>query len=83
MEDIFILEVEYKGAMHEFPAQLQMVGYIHRFVVTLPTMDVWFEQDEEGAYRAIIPYDTPLNERDLIDAALLQAIGLKIESILA
>lgn len=83
MEDIFILEVEYKGSLHEFPAQLQMVGYIHRFIVTLPTMDVWFELDDDGQYRAIIPYDVPHSEGDKIDVALLQAIGAKIESILA
>ena len=83
MEDIFILEVEYKGDLYEFPAQLQMVGYIHRFIVTLPAMDVWFELDEEGAYRAIIPYDIPQSDADKIDAGLLKAIGAKIEAILA
>ena len=83
MEDIFILEVEYKGARHEFAAQLLMVGYIHRFIVKLPTIDVWFELDEEGAYRAIIPYDVPQSEADKMDAGLLQAIGAKIEAILA
>jgi hypothetical protein len=83
MEDIFILEVEYKGVVHPLEAQLQMVGYIHRFVVSLPTTDVWFERDEEGDYRALLPPDTPEKEAQKIDSGLLQAISQKIAAILA
>jgi hypothetical protein len=82
MEEPFILEVDYKGATHEFPAQLQLLGYIQRFVVTLPENDVWFERDEEGAYRALLPPEV-LENGVRMDVELLKTIGAKIEAILA
>ena len=82
MEEPFILEVDYKGTTHAFPAQLQLLGYIQRFVVSLPENDVWFERDEEGVYRALLPPEV-LEKRDRMDVQLLQAIGAKIEAILA
>lgn len=82
MEEPFILEVDYKGTTLEVPAQLQLLGYLPRFVVSLPQSDVWFERDEEGAFRAILPPDAP-PESSKLDVALLQAIAAKIEAILA
>lgn len=82
MEEPFILELNYKGTALELPAQLQLLGYIQRFVVSLPENDVWFERDEEGAFRAMLPPDV-LEKRMHIDVQLIQAIAAKIEAILA
>lgn len=82
MEDPFILEVTYKQTQHAFTAQLQLTGYTHRFIVTLPQLEIWFERDEEGAYRAVVPPGTPVTEAEKLDVALLQAIALQIETIL-
>lgn len=83
MTDEFILEIEYKGQLKKLPAQLLLQGYTHRFKVRLDSLEVFFEPDEEGNYRAIsIPgQDEKLLEK--IDRSLLRAIQEKIQAILA
>lgn len=82
MEEPFVLEVDYKEIMHEYPAQLQMIGFTHRFIVTLPMLDLWFERDEEGSYRAIVPPGTDEKEVEMLDRNLIGAIAARIEAIL-
>jgi hypothetical protein len=83
MTDPFILTVDYKGQTQDFNAQLLLQGYSHKFQVTVGDMELFFEPDEEGHYRAILmPWQ---QEKDLkkIDKLLLSEIQQKIEEILA
>lgn len=83
MTDPFILTVDYKGQTRDFNAQLLLQGYSHKFQVMVDDMELFFEPDEEGHYRAILmPWQ---QEKDLkkIDKLLLSEIQQKIEEILA
>ncbi len=83
MEEPFILSVPYKGKEHDYEARLEVRGYTHRFVVQMEETEVWFERDEEGAYRALLPPDTPEKTASRLDRDLLAAIAEQIRVILA
>ncbi|HEY4061187.1 MAG TPA: hypothetical protein VGM30_04765 [Puia sp.] len=80
MDEPFLIAVDYKGKQLEFEARLQVLGYTHRFWVGVDAVEVVFERDEEGNYRAIIPPET---KGKIPDSGLLQAIAGAIEKILA
>ncbi len=80
MDEPFIITITYKGAEQGFTAILQVLGYTHRFHVSVEGIEVIFERDEEGQYRAVIP---PEKETKKIDTLLLQSIAKEIENILA
>lgn len=82
MSDSFILSIDYQGQTKNFAAELLVMGYTHKFRVTVTEgMDVYFERDEEGRYRAVIPPEEMVVGK-LPDIHLLQAIALQIEAIL-
>lgn len=83
MEEPFMLAVQHKGEEKEYEAQLQLMGYTHRFKVWVEGITIYYEQDEEGAYRAMLPPETDYNATALPDKDLLTAIAQKIEAILA
>lgn len=83
MDEPFLITIDYNGKVLDFTAQLQIYGYTHRFVVDVFGTDMHFERDEDGAYRAMIPYDASEKHLQKLDVHLLQAIATKIESILA
>lgn len=60
-------------------AQLIQQGYTHKFQVTVEDLEVYFEPDEEGSYRALVDADSLPKH---IEPALLQAIAEAIETIL-
>jgi hypothetical protein len=92
MDEPFVIAVEYKGVQREFEARLQVLGYTHRFVVGVEATkggvamegveatEVFFERDEEGSYRALLPPET---KGKVPDTGLLEAIAGAIEKILA
>ena len=80
MTEPFIITVTYKGEERNFEAQLQASGYTHRFLVVVEEMDVFFEWDEEGHYRAVIPPAHLTNAKKHIDPALLQTIAAAMEA---
>jgi hypothetical protein len=80
MEDIFLIPVHYNNTERQFEASLQVLGYTHRFHVAVDGVDVIFERDEEGSYRAIIPPETPGKPPS---TELLQRISEAIAQILA
>jgi hypothetical protein len=93
MEEPFVIEVNYKGVERAFEARLQVFGYSHRFHVDVEGVEVLFERDEEGSYRAMAP-QLPENAPEgmergtaglgrVPEAGLLQAIAEAIERILA
>jgi hypothetical protein len=54
MDDVLKIPVEYKGEELEFEARFIPYGYIHRIVVSVEGVKVYFEPDEERQYRAIL-----------------------------
>ncbi|MFL9483183.1 hypothetical protein ACI6Q2_10440 [Chitinophagaceae bacterium LWZ2-11] len=83
MNEPFVVTVHYKGIDRDYEARLQVIGYTHRFLVSIENFDVFFERDEEGSYRAMIPPEYAKQAMKFIEYDLLQAIALAIESILA
>lgn len=80
MDEPFLIAVEHKGTQREFEARLQVLGFTHRFLVDVDGTEVFFERDEEGSYRAIIPPET---KGKIPETGLLQSIAGAIEKILA
>ena len=81
MEEPFEIPVNYRGESLSFTTRLIRFGYIHRFQVDLNGYEVFFEQDDEGKYRAQV--DTAkLNDSVKIDVGLLKAVAEAIEDIL-
>ena len=83
MEDPFLLPVSYKGKEENYEAQLLLRGYTYQIRVTVAGTDIFYERDEEGAFRAMIPTDLVTKETKPPDPGLLQAIAQKIEAVLA
>jgi hypothetical protein len=79
MDEQFLIPVLYNGIERQFEASLRMRGYSHRFEVNVDGIIVYFERDEEGNYRAVIP---PEEKGKVPPIELLQAIGQAIEGIL-
>ncbi len=80
MEESFIVEVEIEGKEYCFEGRLVTVGYTHKFLVLINSLEVSYEPDEERNYRAI------LNEADQgkvtgSDIALIRAVGDKIQAL--
>ena len=71
----------YKGQQLLLKASLQVTGYTHKFNVDVNGLIIIFEPDEEGSYRAIIPYDELDNGKN-INKELIKAIATSIEEIL-
>ena len=83
MEEHFVLTVPYKGGELDLQAQLQLLGYTHRFVVWINETEMYFERDDAGDYRALLPPHVTEKEAQHISPQLLQAIAEKIQEILA
>ena len=81
MDELFEIPVLYKGQELLFPARLLIVGYVHKFVVTIDKQEFFFEQDNNGKYRALVTASNQVDVKNL-DADLLKAIAESIESIL-
>ena len=79
MTDPFELPVSFKGEELLFPAQLQQLGYVHRFAVDVYGQEVFFEPDEEQNYRAIVD---PEEISQQISIELLKAIADAIGDVL-
>lgn len=82
MDEPFYLTVKHKGKEKDYEAQLVMTGYTHKFVVQVDDVELWYERDEEGAYRAILPPTVTDKQAASLDKELVQIIANKIEQIL-
>ena len=80
MGEPFELPVEYKGEQLILNASLLVTGYTHKFNVDVNGQNIIFEPDDEGSYRAIIPYDD-IPETKSVDIELLKEIAKEIEGI--
>ncbi|HYO20967.1 MAG TPA: hypothetical protein VER36_01095 [Flavisolibacter sp.] len=79
MGEIFNLPVPYKDKEWLFRARLLQLGYTHKFGVRVGETDVFFEPDEEEAYRALV---VPDKEPENLDLALLKAVTETITDVL-
>jgi hypothetical protein len=78
VDEIFEIPVSYKGKELSFPAKLLKLGYIYKFLVTIDEIEVFFEQDDEGNYRATVD-PIKIEEGFKIDRKLLEAIATTLE----
>ncbi|MEO5684625.1 MAG: hypothetical protein ABIQ88_18430 [Chitinophagaceae bacterium] len=83
MTEPFLLTVNYKGREIDFTAQLVLQGYTHKFKVLVNNTELYFEPDEEGAYRAVKMPGQEDDQLVVTDRDLLSAIQQKIAAILA
>ena len=83
MEDQFDLTVEHNGQELHFDTQFMRMGYTHKFKVVVEGQEVFFEPDEEGSYRAILPAGIDEKLKRSIDMSLLQQIAHTIKKALS
>jgi hypothetical protein len=79
MDEPFDLPVIYKGQELLLPAQLIQQGYTHKFRVMIKDVEVYYEPDEEGNYRALVDPETLPKS---LEPELLQIVAESIEAIL-
>lgn len=82
MEEPFVITVVHNGHTIDLDAQLVRMGYTYKFKVIVQGEEVFFEPDEEGSFRAVLPYNASEKAGKLIEAGLLQTIADKIKEIL-
>ena len=82
MGESFTLTIEHRGSEQQLEAQLLATGYTHKFIVLVNGVEVFFERDEEGSYRAILP-GADEKTRQTIDRELLQKIADTLQTSLA
>ena len=76
MEDSFTIPVVYQGKELELEAQLLRMGYTYKIkVFTGDGVEVIFEKDDEGNFRAVLPAGTEEKIKNRMDIALLQQIA--------
>jgi hypothetical protein len=80
MEEQFELPVECKGQELMLKASLLVTGYTHKFNVDVNGQNIIFEPDDEGSYRAVIPYDD-IDNNSSVDKELIKLIATTIEKI--
>lgn len=56
MSQMVTIPVEYLGEEREFEAAVQVLQYGYRFLVPVDGVDLVFERDDSGDYRAVTPY---------------------------
>lgn len=83
MEEPFTITVSYKGKEQDHEAQLHLRGYSYYIRVLVDGMDVDYERDDEGAFRAMVPFEALGKETGKFDVELLKTIALKLEALLA
>jgi hypothetical protein len=83
MEEPFVLIVEHNGKEHSLETQFMPMGYTHKFKVIVEELEVLFEPDEEGEYRAVLPVGIDEKTKRRIDMTLLQNIAVTLKEALA
>lgn len=81
MDESFEIPVFYKGQELLFTAKLLAMGYVHKFEVGVYGQQFFFEEDNNGEYRALID-PSILAEVKKFDVDLLKTIAASIETIL-
>ena len=53
MEELFTINVQFKGEEKTFTGKLLLQGYSHKIRILVDETEIFFEPDEEGNYRVI------------------------------
>ncbi|MEO8174753.1 MAG: hypothetical protein ABI581_16775 [Sediminibacterium sp.] len=80
MSERFELPLEYKGEELLLPAELLPMGFTHKIKVTIDSVDILFEPDEERNYRAVIN-NADLDKIPSLKKDLLQLICLTLDEL--
>ena len=80
MDDAFQIPVTYKGEDLLFNASLKAYGYVHKIEVDVNGQTIIYEQDEEGLYRAVVPYEDALNSPN-VNVELLGLIATVLNTV--
>ena len=78
--DSFELPVAYKGQELCFPARILTAGFAPRFIVLVNEVEIIFERDDNGDFRALVPHANEFIGH-LPEKALLEAIHESIVAI--
>lgn len=81
MDEDLMLPVTYKGKELLFPLKVVPQGYVYRFVVQIDELEVIFEKDDGGEYRAVIAkpdeYKGKLPDRELLEAVCEVIVSIR------
>lgn len=83
MEDDFLLTVNDKGQETSYTARLLMQGYTYKIIVTIGAVEVYFEPDDAGSFRAVSMPGQDEKLLDKTDKGLLELLTQRMEAILA
>ncbi len=78
----FEIPVTYKNNDLLIPAALQVQGYTYRIEATVAGVPLYFERDDAGEFRALLPQETPAHIK-LPETGLVAAIAESLNSLLA
>lgn len=79
MNESFELPVHFNGKEMELPAQLHHYGYGYKIEVEVDGSSVFFERDDERAWRALAnPGEA---QKQMVNVELMQAIAASLEAL--
>ena len=81
MPESITLTVNFRGVERPFEATLLVMGYIYKFQVMVEETPVLFEKDEEGVYRAVIPWEDLERIKKRPDPELLKALANALQTL--
>ena len=82
MEQTFEIPVHYKQKDLLIPAGLQVQGYTYRIEAMINEVLIYFEKDDSGEFRALLPPETPATAR-LPEHGLIEAVAASLTVLLA
>jgi hypothetical protein len=82
MDQQFEIPVNFKNNDLLIPAVLQVQGYTYRIEAMVDGVALYFERDDAGEFRALLPQETPANLK-LPETGLVAAIAESLNSLLA
>lgn len=81
MEQTFDLPISYQGTSFDFSCTIKKMGYSYKIFIPINEVEVIFEPDEEGGYRALTG-DPAAVPKVHLDPGLLQAIAEQLARFL-
>ena len=74
------IPITYKGEDLLLNAAVKAYGYVHKIEVDVNGQTIIFEQDEEGLYRAVIPFEE-LSMSPGVNAEILSLVATVLNAI--
>lgn len=82
MDNSFEIPLHYRNKDLVIPATLVLQGYTYRIEAELEGTLFYFERDDSGDFRAILPPDLP-QEAKLPETGLIQSVTEALNELLA